>query len=330
MTLWNIETGQPVRTLTGHTDTVCSIAWSLSGGRLATGGADGTVKLWDFMSGRVLRTSDELPEEVFSLAWSPDNRTLAIAGRGTSTVDFDAIRLWDTVSGKILSSLRMQAERLVHIIDNLEWTPDGNTLACIINGTIRVWDTQSGRLEQFSPGMVSSLTWSADGTVLAFGNRDGEILFWDTVSSQPRRSYVSYSCGSVNSVSFSPDGGFLATAGKLGNVCLWDAHRWQPMYKLQAYGVSADPSLGDSVLAWSPGSTTLVVGNDRQNALVILDPQSGTVLDVIQESRQPTVSIAWSPDSSLLATGHVDGTVRLWETRSRPYKSLLRFNAHKR
>jgi len=62
---------------------------------------------------------------------------------------------------------------------------------------------------------------------------------------------------------------------------------------------------------------------------VILDPQAGTVLDVVQESRQPTASIAWSPDSNLLATGHVDGTVQLWDTISRPYKSLSRLNAHK-
>jgi len=326
--LWHTETGQSVRVLKNHTDTVCSIAWSPDGRILATGGADRTVKLWDPTTGRVLRTFDEVPDEVHSLAWSPDKRTLAIAGRGSSTGDFEALRLWNTVSGEVLSSLRMQAEGPVHITGNLAWTPDGSTLACTINERIRIWDIRSGRLKPFSPGRVGALTWSSDGMVLAFGNRDGEILFWDTVSGQPRRSYVSHSCGSVSSVTFSPDGEFLATAGKLGTVCLWDARRWQPMYKLQAYGVTADPSLGDSVLVWSPSGATLAVANDQQNTLVILDPQTGTVLDAIQESRQPTASVAWSPDGRLLATGHIGGEVQLWDTKSRPYKSLSRFNAH--
>ncbi|KPK42397.1 MAG: hypothetical protein AMJ65_07675 [Phycisphaerae bacterium SG8_4] len=327
--LWRVEAEQSIRALQGNTDTVCSIAWSPSNRRLATGGADGTVKLWDPIAGRVLRTSAKFPNEIHSLAWSPDERTLAIAGRGTSTGEFEAAILWDTVSGKVLSSLRMQAERPVHITDNLAWTPDGNALACTVNGTLRIWDIRSERLRQFSPGMVSALTWSPDGMTLAFGNHSGEIFFWDTLSDQPVRSHSSYSCGSVNSVSFSPNGKLLATAGKLGTICLWDAHRWQPLFKLQAYGIIADSSVGNSMLAWSPSCNSLVIGNDQQDALVIIDPQAGTILDVIQEDHRQTASIAWSPDGNILATGHVDGTIQLWDTISRPYKLLSRFNAHK-
>jgi WD40 repeat protein len=41
--LWDVETGQEVLTLHGHTDIVPTVAFSPDGNRLATAGADGVV-----------------------------------------------------------------------------------------------------------------------------------------------------------------------------------------------------------------------------------------------------------------------------------------------
>ncbi|MHC5743364.1 MAG: WD40 repeat domain-containing protein [Nostoc sp.] len=45
--LWNINTGKLINTLAGHRSHVCAIAFSPDGQHLASGSADGTVKLWD-------------------------------------------------------------------------------------------------------------------------------------------------------------------------------------------------------------------------------------------------------------------------------------------
>ncbi|MEO7841050.1 MAG: hypothetical protein ABIU06_17050, partial [Anaerolineales bacterium] len=42
--LWDLSTGEPARTLKGHTDTVDSVAWSADG-QLASGSRDNTVKI---------------------------------------------------------------------------------------------------------------------------------------------------------------------------------------------------------------------------------------------------------------------------------------------
>jgi WD40 repeat protein len=54
--IWDLATGQEIRTLTGHTRRVESLSWSSDGRRLLSGGNDGTTRLWELDSGRCLRT----------------------------------------------------------------------------------------------------------------------------------------------------------------------------------------------------------------------------------------------------------------------------------
>jgi WD40 repeat protein len=44
--LWNVETGEIITTLQGHTDRVWSVAFSCDNETLASGSNDGTIRLW--------------------------------------------------------------------------------------------------------------------------------------------------------------------------------------------------------------------------------------------------------------------------------------------
>ncbi|MCP4641562.1 MAG: hypothetical protein GY851_14055, partial [bacterium] len=54
--LWDVATGNVIRTFSGHANPVYSVAFSPDGARVLTGSNDNTAKLWDTATGNVIRT----------------------------------------------------------------------------------------------------------------------------------------------------------------------------------------------------------------------------------------------------------------------------------
>ena len=79
-------------------------------------------------------------------------------------------------------------------------------------------------------------------------------------------------------------------------------------------------------LAFSPDGRTLIVGGssfsflegDRdRGGLQFWDVPSRQAAGTIRGIASNIVAVAWSPNGSLLATGHTDGRVSLWDAQSR-------------
>ena len=56
--LYDTFQGRVTRELLYHQGAVCSVAFSPSGSRLASGGDDGCIAVWDVRTGELLRTLD--------------------------------------------------------------------------------------------------------------------------------------------------------------------------------------------------------------------------------------------------------------------------------
>ena len=80
-----------MRTLTGHSEVVRSVAYSPDGRYLASGSQDKTIKIWEVATGNELRTLTGHSETVFSVAYSPDGRYLA-SGSADKTIKIWRVR----------------------------------------------------------------------------------------------------------------------------------------------------------------------------------------------------------------------------------------------
>jgi len=105
--------------------------WALAvlpGGRLASGGGDGTIKLWDPASGQLQATLEGHSGWVMALAVLPGGRLASGGGDRT-------IKLWDPASGEPESS------QLLFVADGAI-----TALAFLPGGSILVAGDASGRL----------------------------------------------------------------------------------------------------------------------------------------------------------------------------------------
>jgi WD40 repeat protein len=81
--IWNLNTGQLLNTLLGHSDSISSVAFSFDNMRIVSGCSDGEVKIWDSYSGQLLNTLNEhIDCCVSSVAFSPDGLRIASTGSG--------------------------------------------------------------------------------------------------------------------------------------------------------------------------------------------------------------------------------------------------------
>jgi probable HAF family extracellular repeat protein len=212
---FNAVTGREVGRLEGHTSHVVAAVYSRVG-YLATGGADGVVKVWD-VDGKELQSLAQPDERIATLAFSAADGNLLAVGCESGTV-----RLWDVRAGTERKTLKGTAGG----VSSLAFARDGATLAVgNSRGSVSLWDTSdTSKGEQRSilrgQGRVVSLAFSDDGNTLASAGIDGTTKVWDVKAGTERASY-SHDPG-WTLVRFVPDGKLLiATGTKQGPVKVW-------------------------------------------------------------------------------------------------------------
>lgn len=332
--LRTLQTAPPGLTsfLHGHTLLVTALAMSANGKILASGGADGMIRLWDLADRRALGpplTSHS--GTVGSLAFSPGGRVLA------ATTSDGTVRLWDVRRRQAYAAPLRPARTFAALI-SLAFSPDGRTLAVgSTDRTVHFYEVARRRYRAHAlitahrfgfgfgtPG-IAALAWSPNGSVIATGSLDGMVELWDArhpglyygrpAHTGQLRGHV----GTVYGLAFSPDHKMLASVGADHTVRLWDVARQRPL----------GPPLRGATQA------TESVAFNRQGSMLASGSIDGTVRLWDARSRRPlgpplvshtgeVSSVVFSPDGTTLVASGSDGTIALWNVQQRqPFGALL-------
>ena len=75
--MWRVSSGERIKTLTGHSDSVRSVVFSADGEYLASGSGDETIGVWRVSSGERIKTLTGHSSPVNSVVFSADGEYLA-------------------------------------------------------------------------------------------------------------------------------------------------------------------------------------------------------------------------------------------------------------
>ena len=278
---------QPVAKLTGHTDSINALLFTLPNGQyLISGGLDGRLRAYSTknQSYTLVAEAQEVPEINFLIPCPNASHPNTIAlGASDGSVWVYTIDAAD--KGAPLQVLQAYYLHTGSCTAGA-WTPDGKMLATVSDdGTLYVWDVFG---EASAAGVVGSA-----GSQAVVG-----------LTSEDQRFAVE---GGLFSVAVAPGGAFAVVGGAGGMI------RVVGLPRLAATPASATQGTKGGGSKNKSGGGRKAGGPEGASS-----GQAGQILASLQAQGDSVETLAFSaPPSTLLAAGSVDGSIVLFDTAHR-------------
>lgn len=379
-TAWNLDSGQAEKIMDQAVDG--NQLFSAGGEMLAVNSPnDGDVRIWNVAKNQVVATLSPKSESLINrMAFSPDGKFLAVTYRASAAqlqemgaggvkitrdanVNFNQIRdtyvqirIWEIASGKEIGDLPSTAS------GNLDFSPDGQSLAVAAVAGIEIWDVTTRTKKQVLqpsvptlPGgglfndmvnrisslgrVILSVRYSPDGRFIAAGIQDSSRSMSEIAeAAQQRFSTLPHRKRSkVNLFGLGqpqlPGGngnqtGVLKSSAPVSAMSIkvrGPVEVWDSSNGQRVLNLPGHPS-GAGLVVFSPNGKLLATAGTEDD-IKLWDMSNGKELRTLSGHTGMIGGMAFSPDNQLLATASADGTTRLWDTGTgEPMATLLSLN----
>ena len=309
--IWDLATGNILRTLYGHTANVNALVVSPDGKLLASGSGDindkrdlgaftlggvvggaedNTVRIWSVQTGQQLQVlrGHELP--VAALAFSTDGRTL-------TSVSGDAIKVWNVSAGTELRSQKTQYGK-----SGMEKLNSISSIGCVMGCGNKERKQEEQRLKNFKMS-ASKIAVSSNGQIAAVGQPDKAIKIYDAQSDREIRelSFNATPEAENSSLAFSADARLVAFAKTREAVSVQETVTGRELYSINT-GLSKTPQR----VQFSTDGRLLFTATDNNSgaSMKVCDAITGQLMRELKASGDALTGarvITFNLDGSLIA-----------------------------
>ena len=263
-----------------------------------------TLFSYDVIEENTIQNNENMNKYVSSLIWSEDGDKLAVGN------SYGLVELYDINKKELISSYKGHLNRVGVVSWNKNIISSGSKDYSIITRDIRCKDNDENIIKRFLGHQqeVCGLKWSFDGSQLASGGNDNNLMIWSLHSNKPLMCNSDH-VAAVKAIAWSPhQHNILASGGGTADrtIRFWNTNSYEQIYKIDT---------GSQVcnLVFSKSSNELVSthGYSLNQINVWKLPNMQKIATLTGHSFR-VLYLSLSPDGQSIVTGAGDRTLKFW------------------
>ena len=287
------------------------VKWTPDGRRLLTGASSGEFTLWNGFSFNFETILQAHPCSVRCMEWTHNGNWMVSGDKEGN------LKYWQNNMNNVHELKK--AHEAGELRDVTFAPGDRKFATCSNDGTIKIWDFNSGAAENTLHGHlwdVRCLHWHYNKALLFSGSKDSRVKIWDPKSGTCFQTLHGHK-SAISQLRINRNGNFLATASRDHLVKVWDIRMMKELRTLKRHTSDA------LSVQWHPVHENMLVSGGHEGSIVYWDCESEEPLAVLEGAHESSVfSLDWHPIGHILCSGSNDHHTKFW-IRHRPGDELI-------